>query len=479
MPQVALSLDLDDLDPEAVEAACFAAGALAITYTDRRDDAILEPALGEIRLWPATRLEAIFEAETFPPAQLLFLAAEIGCDAERLQLRTVEEKVWEREWLRDFKPMQFGERLWIQPSHMRVDEPDAVIVELDPGLAFGTGTHPTTRLCLEYLDAHAPPAGMVVDYGCGSGVLALAAIKLGARQALAFDIDPQALVATFDNAGCNRVADRLQIHASAEDLAEVVRTQGGADLVLANILAGPLCELAPQLVAMLKPGGRLVLAGLLDAQADEVIAGYAPALHLTAWRSLEGWTCLVGHSSPITLEDLRPAAPAPASRGLWLIAIGLGLLLAGQSAHHHRAALAALPTVGPAVQRAYESLGRRIEPDWDPSAFAIVQEGAREDLAAGFLTVRASVRNTTAAVQPAPLLRLVLLDAQGEAVARRDLLPVEYAVGARRLIAPGARITAEFSARDPGLKVVGFELDACLPRADRAPVCTNDPGRRP
>ena len=362
---------------------------------------------------------------------------------------------------------------------MRVDEPDAVIVELDPGLAFGTGTHPTTRLCLEYLDAHAPPAGVVVDYGCGSGVLALAAIKLGARQALAFDIDPQALVATFDNAGCNRVADRLQIHASAEDLAEVVRTQGGADLVLANILAGPLCELAPQLVAMLKPGGRLVLAGLLDAQADEVIAGYAPALHLTAWRSLEGWTCLVGHSSPITLEDLRPTAPAPAPRGLWLIAIGLGLLLAGQAAHHHRAALAALPTVGPAVQRAYESLGRRIEPDWDPGAFAIVQEGAREDLAAGFLTVRASVRNTAAAVQPAPLLRLVLLDAQGEAVARRDLLPVEYAVGARRMIAPGARLTAEFSARDPGLKVVGFELDACLPRADRAPVCTNDPGRRP
>ena len=479
MPQVALSLDLDDLDPEAVEAACFAAGALAVTYTDRRDDAILEPAPGEIRLWPSTRLEAIFEAETLPPAQLLFLAADIGCDADRLQLRTVEEKVWEREWLRDFEPMHFGERLWIQPSHMRVDEPDAVIVELDPGLAFGTGTHPTTRLCLEYLDAHAPPAGLVVDYGCGSGVLALAAIKLGAREALAFDIDPQALVATLDNAGRNRVADRLQIHTSAEELAAAVRTQGGADLVLANILAGPLCELAPQLIAMLKPGGRLVLAGLLDAQADEVIAGYAPSLHLTAWRSLEGWTCLVGQRSAVTLEDLRPAAPAPAPRGLWPIAIVLGLLLAGQSAHHHRAALATLPTVGTWVQRAYDSLGHPVEPDWDPGAFEIVQEGAREDVTAGFLTVRASVRNTAAAVQPAPLLRLVLLDAQGDAVARRDLLPAEYAVGAGRMIAPGARITAEFSARDPGPKVVGFELDACLPRTDRAPVCTNDPERRP
>jgi len=500
VPQVALTLDLDGLDPEAVESACFEAGALAVTYTDQRDDAILEPAPGEVRLWPATRLQAIFEADALPPAQLLFLAADIGCDVGRLQLRPVEDKAWEREWLRDFEPMHFGERLWIQPSHMTVDEPDAVIVELDPGLAFGTGTHPTTRLCLEYLDAHTPPAGVVVDYGCGSGVLAIAALKLGAAQALAFDIDPQALVATLDNAGRNRVADRLQIHASADELAAAVNAsptgkgpadegQGGADLVLANILAGPLCELAPRLVAMLKPGGALVLAGLLDEQAEEVIAAYEPALRLTAWRSLDGWTCLAGRTSAVTVADLRPPEPAPPPRGLWPVAILLGLLLAGQVAHYHRAALAGVAGIGPWVQRAYVSLGRPIEPMWDPAAYEVLQEGAREDDSAGFLTVRASVRNTAAIAQPAPLLRLVLLDAEGKTVARRDLSPAEYgptatsapsaaAPAARppvapRMLAPGARIAAEFSARDPGSRVVGFELDACLPRADREPVCTH------
>ena len=486
MPQVALTLDLDGLDPEAVEHVCFEAGALAVTYTDQRDDPVLEPAPGEVRLWPATRLQAIFEADALPPSQLLFLAADIGCDVGRLHLRPVEDKAWEREWLRDFEPMHFGERLWIQPSHKPVDEPGAVIVELDPGLAFGTGTHPTTRLCLEYLDAHAPPAGVVVDYGCGSGVLAIAALKLGAAQALAFDIDPQALVATLDNAGRNRVADRLQIHASADELAAAIAAAapadgdgGGADLVLANILAGPLCELAPRLVSLLKPGGALVLAGLLDEQADEVVAAYAPTLRLDVWRSLEGWTCLVGRTSAVTLADLRPPEPPPPPRGLWPMATLLMLLLAGQVAHHQRAALAAVPGLGPWVHRAYAALGRPIEPVWDPSAYEVLQEGAREDDSAGFLTVRASVRNTAAVEQPAPLLRLVLLDAEGEPVARRDLVPAEYAPTAPRagpaprMLAPGGRIAAEFSARDPGPTVVGFELDVCLPRADRAPVCAH------
>jgi ribosomal protein L11 methyltransferase len=485
VPQVALTLDLDDLDPEAVENACFAAGALAVTYTDQRDDAILEPAPGELRLWPATRLQAIFEAEALPPAQLLFLAADFGCDVGRLQLRPIEDKAWEREWLRDFEPMHFGERLWIQPSHMTVDEPGAVIVELDPGLAFGTGTHPTTRLCLEYLDAHTPPGGVVVDYGCGSGVLAIAALKMGAARALAFDIDPQALVATLDNAGRNRIADRLQIHASADELVGTVAAlsagddRGGADLVLANILADPLCGLAPRLVSMLKPGGALVLAGLLDEQAEEVIAAYEPMLRLTPWRSLDGWTCLVGRTSAVTVADLRPPEPAPPPRGLWPSAILLGLLLAGQVAHHHRAALAALPGLGPWVQRAYASLGRPIEPLWDPSAYEVLQEGAREGESAGFLTVRASVRNTAPVAQPAPLLRLVLLDAEGKPVAQRDLSPAEYAptaaraADAPRMLAPGARLAAEFSARDPGPTVVGFELDACLIRVDRGPVCAH------
>ena len=484
MPQVALTLDLDGLDAETVEAACFAAGALAVTYTDRRDDAILEPAPGEVRLWPATRLQAIFEADALPPTQLVFLAADIGCDVGRLEVRAVEERAWEREWLRDFKPMRFGERLWIRPSHATLDEPGAVVVELDPGLAFGTGTHPTTRLCLESLDAASSDGtgligGVVVDYGCGSGVLAVAALKLGAAQAHVFDIDPQALTATRDNAGRNEVSDRLQVHGSQEALTAAVTAAGGADIVLANILAGPLQELAPQLCALLKPGGRLVLAGLLDEQAKELIEAYAPRLSLEPWRSLEGWTCLLGRSSAVTAADLVPPPPAAAPRGSGPTVAVLGLLLAGQVAWQERAALATLPIVGPAVAGSAAAVGHPLQPDWDPRAYEVVQRGAGEDDAPGFLTVRATLRNTAPRPQPMPLLRVVLLDAQGRPVARRDLAPAEYAptgapTGAATMAA-GGRVEAEFSAQDPGPNVVGFELDACLPRADRAPVCAHGP----
>jgi ribosomal protein L11 methyltransferase len=195
--------------------------------------------------------------------------------------------------------MRFGDRLWICPSHTDVDDPKATVVRLDPGLAFGTGTHPTTRLCLEYLDARAAYRGResdrIVDFGCGSGVLAIAALRLqsGAR-AFVHDIDPQALIATADNARANDVDQRIQSFVDATDLALHLTDQGRAELVLANILSGPLCELAPQLTALLAPGGEIVLAGLLDEQADEVIAAYAPTISLTRWRTLEGWTCLSG-----------------------------------------------------------------------------------------------------------------------------------------------------------------------------------------
>lgn len=478
MPQLALSIDLDGLDAEAVETACFAAGALAVTYTDRRDDPVLEPAPGEVRLWPATRLEALFEADALPPTQLLFLAADIGCDVGRLEVRAVEERVWEREWLRDFKPMRFGERLWIRPSHMTVDEPGAAVVELDPGLAFGTGTHPTTRLCLESLDDASTAGaglvgGVVVDYGCGSGVLAVAALKLGAAEAHVFDIDPQALTATRDNAGRNDVSDRLRVHGSPEALTAAVAAVGGADIVLANILAGPLRELAPQLCELLKPGGTLVLAGLLDEQAEELIEAYAPRLSLGAWRSLDGWTCLVGRSSAVTAADLAPPRPAAAPRGTWPTIAMLGLLLAGQIAWQERARLATLPVVGHTVGGWAADVGHPLQPDWDPRAYEVVQRGAGEDDAPGFLTLRATLRNTAPRTQPLPLLRVVLLDAQGKPVARRDLAPAEYAPTGAGTMAAGGRVEAEFSAQDPGARVVGFELDACLPRADRAPVCAH------
>jgi ribosomal protein L11 methyltransferase len=295
----AVTLDLDGLDAEAVETACFEAGAYSVVLTDQRDDAILEPKPGEIRLWPATRLQAIFPDESASAEKLDVLAERLGCVRSRLIVEDVEERVWEREWLKDFKPMRFGERLWICPSHAEVDEPDATVVRLDPGLAFGTGTHPTTRLCLEYLDARAArwarEADRIVDFGCGSGVLAIAALRLQpTARAFVHDIDPQALIATTDNAQANDVDQRIDSFVEATDLSALLRQQGGAELVLANILSGPLCELAPQLTALLAPGGEIVLAGLLDEQAEDVIAAYAPAISLTRWRTLEGWSCLSG-----------------------------------------------------------------------------------------------------------------------------------------------------------------------------------------
>jgi ribosomal protein L11 methyltransferase len=296
MPQLAVTIDLDGHDADEIEAACFALGALSVVLTDQRDDAILEPAPGEIRLWPATRLQAIFAAEIESETLLVELARITGCPRERYTLSTLEDRAWEREWLKDFKPLRFGTRLWICPTHARVDDPAACVVTLDPGLAFGTGTHPTTRLCLEYLDALPAAAldGTVVDYGCGSGVLAIAALRLGAARALAHDIDPQALIATADNAATNDVAGKIVAFESATDLVAAVAASGGACVVLANILSGPLCELAPRLGPLLAPGGHLVLAGLLEEQADEVIAAYAPHLPLQRWRGLDGWICLAG-----------------------------------------------------------------------------------------------------------------------------------------------------------------------------------------
>jgi len=196
--------------------------------------------------------------------------------------------VWEREWLRDFHPMCFGSRLWVAPHHSHVHTQGAVIVRLDPGLAFGTGTHATTAMCLAWLDEHAREGLVAIDYGCGSGVLGVAAAKLGARAVHAFDIDPQALIATRDNATANQVADRVHVVAADAEL------PGDADLLLANILCAPLCELAPRFASVMKPGGKIVLAGLLEAQADEVTRAHAPWFDISPFATRDGWTALAG-----------------------------------------------------------------------------------------------------------------------------------------------------------------------------------------
>jgi ribosomal protein L11 methyltransferase len=291
---LALRVDLKGLDGiearvQAAEDALFAAGALSVTLTDAVDDAILEPAPGEVRLWPQTVLHALFPADAAGPQSIVVLASALDVPAERIRAEHVADRVWEREWLKDFHAMRFGRRLWIVPTHESPPcDADAVSVRLDPGLAFGTGTHPSTALCLTWLDSHLPANATVIDYGCGSGVLAIAAAALNARDAQAFDIDPQALIATRDNAAANHVQARVHVHDSAATL------QAPVDVVLANILAGTLIELAPRLIALLKPGGQLVLAGILKQQVHEVRAGFAHWLDLAEFAERDGWSALSG-----------------------------------------------------------------------------------------------------------------------------------------------------------------------------------------
>jgi ribosomal protein L11 methyltransferase len=284
---VELSFELGPLDPETAEAACFTCGASAVTFVDSRDDPILEPLPGEFRLWPTTRLQALFSAGA--PEQLAgLLSAVLGIPVAQIRARVVEDRIWEREWLKDFHAMRFGERLWICPHHEQVTAPNAVVVRMDPGLAFGTGTHPTTALCLEWLDRHTPAGARMIDYGCGSGVLAVAGVKLGAAAADCFDIDPQALIATRDNAEANGVADRVVLHSSSETLPR------GVDVLVSNILSGPLCELAPRFAALVRPGGDLVLAGLMEQEAADVTHAYNACFDMRSFGQREGWVALSG-----------------------------------------------------------------------------------------------------------------------------------------------------------------------------------------
>jgi len=286
MPFLELTLDLQGLAAEVAEEATFNSGALSVTLTDSRDDAVLEPAPGEIRLWPATRMQALFPDGTDSARVVACLAEQLGVDPSRIRPRVVADRLWEREWLKDFHAMPFGKRLWVCPRHEVVTDPHAVVVLLDPGLAFGTGTHATTAMCLDWLDAHAPVGARVVDFGCGSGILAIAALKLGAERAWCYDIDPQALLATAENAQANGVANATVICASTQLLPVAV------DVLLANILSGPLCALAECFAALVRPGGQVILSGLMPHQEAEVTAAYDAWFDTTSIAVRDGWVAL-------------------------------------------------------------------------------------------------------------------------------------------------------------------------------------------
>jgi ribosomal protein L11 methyltransferase len=286
LSSVAVSFDLGALDAAAAESLCLALGAAAVTFADAQDDPVLEPLPGEMRLWPATRLTALFLEAPAPDAVAAAVAAALDLPPARISAAVLPERAWEREWLKDFHAMRFGERLWICPRHERVTQPDAVIVTLDPGLAFGTGTHPSTALCLECLDRHPPRGERVIDYGCGSGVLALAAAKLGAPAVHCFDIDPQALSATRENALANDIGARVHVHEHAAEL------PAGVGLLLANILSGPLCALVPAFAALVRPGGVVVLAGLMRREVADVTAAYAACFDVQGCEERGDWACL-------------------------------------------------------------------------------------------------------------------------------------------------------------------------------------------
>jgi len=262
-------------------------GASAVTFEDNADQPIYEPEIGTTPLWQATNVVALFEADVNTKriiAHLTKLMAPVILPSYRIE--TIEDKDWVREWMDNFHPMCFGEKLWICPSWHQPPKPDAINILLDPGLAFGTGTHPTTALCLNWLDQADLKDKSVIDYGCGSGILAIAAALLGAKKVIGVDTDPQALEATQANAERNNVEIATYLPKDCPN--------ERADVVLANILAGPLQELAPTLASLSHPNADIILSGILESQADTVSISYQSSFTMQAPAQKEEWIRLVG-----------------------------------------------------------------------------------------------------------------------------------------------------------------------------------------
>lgn len=289
MAWLELKIALGSLDAERVEQALEEAGALSVTLEDAGDEPIYEPDADRPSLWSDTRLTALFPADAQMDTVVTRLKMDLGVPTlPPYRIEPLEDRDWAREWLKDFKPMRFGQRLWICPTAYTPLDPQGVNLILDPGLAFGTGTHATTALCLEWLDGQQLRGQLVVDYGCGSGILAIAAARLGAATVWAVDNDPQALVASRDNAARNGVTQQMQICLPPAFPAMQ------ADLLLANILAGPLVSLSPLFAAHLKPGGRLVLSGILKTQEPDIRRAYATDFAGLEVASKEDWIRITG-----------------------------------------------------------------------------------------------------------------------------------------------------------------------------------------
>lgn len=300
MPWLELSLTLPASQQPRAEAALEELGALSVTLRDADaetpdEQAIFEPGVGELPLWATVSMQALFEDGTDQRGLSAALHELLpALDDAGLHFSTVEDQDWERVWMDQYQPMQFGERLWIYPWNIEPPAAgDEIVVRLDPGLAFGSGTHPTTALCLEWLDRQDLHGRRVIDFGCGSGILAIAALKLGAGAALAIDNDPQALSATADNAERNQVGERLQL-LSVEQGPQAAADVEPAEVLVANILAGPLAALAPDFARLTRPGGWLAISGILAEQADGLLERYADWFEELHAEKREDWVRISG-----------------------------------------------------------------------------------------------------------------------------------------------------------------------------------------
>ncbi len=300
MSWLQLHIDSDASRAESLEQALSDAGAISVTMQDNADQPVLEPGVGETPLWDATRVTAIFDQREDQAEQqqaiIRQVSAVVGLEPDQFQFETLADQDWERSWLDAFQPIQFGQRLWVCPSWQQVADDDAIIIALDPGLAFGTGTHQTTALCLEWLEQADLQGKTILDYGCGSGILAIAALLLGAKSAIAVDNDPQALVATRANAEQNGITEQQLSVCLPDGLQQSLETADISqfDIVIANILAGPLIDLAPSLIEQLKAHGDIALSGILAVQAEELMQAYASAITFAPVAQRDEWVRVSG-----------------------------------------------------------------------------------------------------------------------------------------------------------------------------------------